>query len=368
MAEGDDAGTTPDAEPEADVEAEEEVKYKPLDEELRKEIREELARTNARGTAQRDMDRVLGEIRSVVEEFGKNLRVAYVNEKGEEPDEVGSFDEDDAFDLQDLPGMLKPDLRPLVAEPLIEMDQTPRVDALSVRELELGQSYNQVEFAWPPQQQSFADVAFEDDEPLFRPSRIRGEMRNRYFLFWKIAQQETYVPELDSIRDEVVDAWKMRAAVAEAKKTAEKLVAKLAGDAVLPEVVKESLGPDARTIETNEFSWMSTGFSAAGMGQPGLSNIEGVEGVDNDFMKSVFALEVGQAGFAVNQPETIVYVVRIVSDAPGDEELRARFLQSGSSFEVQRIASADGQNFVREWFEDVEKDTDVEWLREPQIY
>jgi hypothetical protein len=366
--EGEDAPLTGDAEAEGDAEPEQEVKYKPLDEELREEIRDELARSKALGTAQREMDRVLAEIRKVVEDYGKDLRVAYVNEEGAEPDEVESFDESNAFDIQDLSGMLKPELRPLVAEPLIEMDQTPRVDALSVQELEIGRAYDQVEFAWPPQRQSFADIAFEDNEPLYRPARIRGELRNRYFLFWKIAQQEAYAPELDSIRDEVVDAWKMRAAVAEAEKAAGEMVGKLGKDVVLQDVVQESLGPDAEVIETNEFSWMSTGLSAAGMGQPGLSNIEGVEGGDNDFMKSVFALQVGEAGFAVNQPETMVYVVRIISDAPGDEELRQRFLESGSSFEVQRIASADGQSFVREWFEDMEKDMDVEWLRDPQIY
>ena len=56
------------------------------------------------------------------------------------------------------------------------------------------------------------------------------------------------------------------------------------------------------------------------MGPPGLSFVENVEGVGEEFMKAVFALDVGEAGAAVNRPETIVYVVRIASDAPGSSE------------------------------------------------
>ncbi|MFV1965014.1 MAG: hypothetical protein ACC628_06295 [Pirellulaceae bacterium] len=347
--------------------ASDEKKYKPLDEELRGEIREELARSKALGTAQKEMDRLLAEIRKVVEDYGKGLRIARANETGSDSDDLESFEEEHAFDMTELANQVRSEFKGLVAEPLITVDQTPRVDVLSVQDLEIGKAFEQVEFAWPPQRQHFYQVAFEDDVPLYRPARIRSEARNKYFVYWKIAEQDASVPEYDEAREEVTNAWKQRAALSEAKKTAEELLAKLQGNAVLQEVAVEVLGEKAEVTQTNEFSWMSTGFSAAGMGQPGLSHIEGVEGVNDRFMKSVFALDVGEAGVAVNQPETIVYVVRILSDAPGDEELKKRFLESGSSFEVKHIASADGQGFVRRWYEDLQKEMDVEWQRPPTM-
>jgi hypothetical protein len=214
--------------------------------------------------------------------------------------------------------------------------------------------------AWGGERLYFADIAYHKDILPFRPVQIRGESGSVYFMFWKTREAEAYVPELKEVRDDVLEAWKQRQALELARAKAKDL-AEAAKKSAKP--LKEILEKDSpwSVKETNEFSWMSTGFTPAGMNAPGLSNVEGVVGVSEDFMRSVFALPVGGVGTAENQPQSFVYVVRVTSTAPGEEELRRQFLQSGNSYEIQQIAGVEGQRAVREWFEGLEKSLGVKW-------
>jgi len=350
MASPDAEATLPD-----DVEPapEDEPKYKPLDEELREEIREELARSKALGTAQKEMDKVLSEVRRIVDAHAKKIKRGETNVP---------------FDMTAMQELARDDMKELVTEPLLIADETPKIDALAVRNLEIGKAFRQVEFAWPPQREYFYDLAYADDIPTYRPTQIRGEARNMYFLYWKIDEQEAEVPELDNaLREEVVDAWKQHEALAKAQAAADDVLARLKDGAVLADTAKQVLGESAKVIETNEFTWMSTGFSPASMGQLGLSPVEGVEGVNDGFMKAVFALQTGESGKAVNQPETMVYVIRIISDAPAEEELKRQFLASGRSPDIQQVALNEGRTFISRWIDDVEKALGVQWHRTPEF-
>ena len=82
-------------------------------------------------------------------------------------------------------------------------------------------------------------------------------------------------------------------------------------------------------------------------------------------MQAVFSLSSGEIGVAVNQPKTFVYVVRIASESPSEEVLREQFLQSGRSAEIRQIAVTEEQKLVRNWYEDLESQLNVEWHREP---
>lgn len=165
-------------------------------------------------------------------------------------------------------------------------------------------------------------------------ARESQDIKGNRYLVWKFKDEKSYVPTLDdsAIRDEVVRTWKMMKGRDLARTEAEKL-AKQANTA------KQSLTdlfgnqPGKKVSETNEFSWMTTG-TAGGMQfnrsmQPTLSEVEGVDEPGNGFMQEISKLEVGDAGVALNQPETIAYVIRVTRVDPDLSILHDRFMQTG---------------------------------------
>lgn len=315
---------------------------RPLDETLMAEIREELAKARARKAAQSRVEKALAEVKHEVDVYSRKLR------QSEGP----------------LPKPL--DLEGFASQRGLTTGKTPLVDAREVQQYELGRSFELVQFAWPPQRQEFSQAAYQEGVELYRAAQIQGENRDVYYLYWRVEQREPYVPELAQIRDQVIEAWKQREALAIATAEAEKLaeIARKAGG-----TLKEALADrtDLAVKETNAFSWLSTGFTAAGMGAPGLSFVDNVEGVGEGFMEAVHRLKAGQTGIAVNEPQDRVYVVHVVSESPGIEELRKQFLEAGRSYEVQQIASISGQQYLRQWYENLEQELQVTWHRRPQM-
>ena len=207
------------------------------------EIREELAKERARKTAQARLDKALAEVKREVDIYGREARQT----EGPRPKPL--------------------DLESFASERGLTAGKTQMVDAREAQQYELGRSFEQVQFAWPPQRQEFAQVAYQDGIELYRPAQIQGENRDIYFLYWRVDQRDPYVPELAEIRDKVVDVWKQREALAIAKAEAERLADKVRKAGVS---LKEGLADrtDLTVQDTNEFSWLSTGFTPAGMGRP----------------------------------------------------------------------------------------------------
>ena len=86
-------------------------------------------------------------------------------------------------------------------------------------------------------------------------------------------------------------------------------------------------------------------------------------------MKAVFSLQPGQAAVAPNERHSRVYVVRFLSQEPSDEILRQQFLDTGRSFvnfQGRLIANQDRQEFVNDWYRELEKQYRVTWHRPPQ--
>ena len=86
-------------------------------------------------------------------------------------------------------------------------------------------------------------------------------------------------------------------------------------------------------------------------------------------MRSVFALSPGQTGVAANQPKTMVYVVRVVSQVPDDSTLKEQFLETGGNPQSRQmmefVASRDLFEVAREMFQQVNERYDLEWQRPP---
>ena len=184
------------------------------------------------------------------------------------------------------------------------------------------------------------------------------------------------VPELDEVREQVIAAWKMKQALPLAQAEAEQM-AKQAREAGKPlgEVFPESADT---VISTSQFSWMTRGSMPGGMGgRPMLSPVNGiadnqpvnVSGAGNEFMRSIFGLDVGQVGTATNEPQAFVYVVRIESEDLSEEDRREAFYayatsSTGLTQEIYSLAQEDQAEIIRDWFLAIEKDYGVKWARE----
>jgi hypothetical protein len=97
-----------------------------------------------------------------------------------------------------------------------------------------------------------------------------------------------------------------------------------------------------------------------------LSQVNGAEMAGPDFMEGVFSLRAGEVGVAVNNPETIVYVVRVMSESPPAATLREMFLASGITSDVVSIARMEQARIYSDWYQSLEEEMDVKWLREPE--
>ena len=210
------------------------------------------------------------------------------------------------------------------------------------------------------QQVPFSQFGFDPALQAYRPQRIRDFVAQLDFVYWVVDSKEEYVPELADVRDEVIDKWKQQEAFLMAKAEADNIRKELAGDKPLGESLKDR--PEFTVNQPPPFSWMSTGFTPfGGSNAPALSNVAGVEGINDDFMKSVFSLSPNEVGVAVNQPQTAVYIVRVTSQSPSEEVLREQFLASGVTNEIQHMALVQTNDLWLGWYADLERELQVEW-------
>jgi hypothetical protein len=248
---------------------------------------------------------------------------------------------------------------------------TPLADPNAIQETELGKAegfdFSSMNFAPIP----FHVLAYRDEIPLFKPDQIRGSAAggnpDAEFLYWKSNEEKPFTPELKTARDEVVEAWKLREALILAESEA-KTLAEKARKSGKPLAEAFADNKDLKVEATNEFTWMTRGFLPANMGgpPPTLSTVESVEHAGPDFMKSVFQLKPGEVSAAVNHPKSVVYVVRLVSESPSDEILREHFLQTGNSTELRQIAFLDKMEIRRNWFDELRREMNLKWERDPQ--
>ena len=163
-------------------------------------------------------------------------------------------------------------------------------------------------------------------------------------MYWLKEKQDVTIPKFEECRAEVEKFWKSKRAIELAKAEAKKIVDSVNGQ---PKTLKELYGE--RVSPTGEFSWFST-FGNTLYGQP-----EGVVGAGQKFMESTFSLEKMQAGTAINEAQTIVYVVQMLSDRQsiatlGTEFVEKKFLPTKRiPAEISNLSSVYFQQINLDW-------------------
>ncbi len=202
---------------------------------------------------------------------------------------------------------------------------------------------------------------------VFKASKYRSDISldgDAVYLFWKSEDEKASVPKFDDkgVYEEVLHSWKMVQARSLAKKATTSLAdeANKAGKRLVEVVANR---PDLRVVLPPKFSWMTESQVALTSQQPpriDISTVTGVPMAGEDFMRTVFRLQPGQAGVAFNAPQTKVYVVRPSEFTPSYEVRWLAFL--ADSFTTYASAGMpDVRQVMEAWREEIKKSAGFEW-------
>jgi hypothetical protein len=322
-----------------------EQKFKPLS-----EVRDQILNTLAQPIAEEARKKAVAEVVGVVERYGKSYR-RYLDAKN-----IGK--------AKDLKEPEKLDLAPLAAKYNFEVGQTPLVDQFEVSNYPIGKEVQQIDFAALQQRRqfrwlSFADIAFSQDDPLYKPEEARGSEPDMLFVYFRTAEEKTADVTLKEARPQIIEFWKQRQAYELARGEAQRLADKAKSAMSLVEVVPDA----AKLVTPPAFSWMTPG--SFGMSGPEMSPVPGIELAGQDFMQGVFSLVPGQCGVAPNQAHSVVYLVRVNSQEPDEEKLKSQFLESGYNQLVIMLAQRESLFTSVEWYRGVAREYQVKWQRPP---
>jgi hypothetical protein len=322
-----------------------EPKFKPLS-----EVHDVILTRLAQPIAEEARKKATGEVVAAIEKYGKAYR-RYLDAKN-----IGK--------KTDVQPPEKLDLAPLAVKYNFPISETPLVDQFQVAEHEIGQKVQQLDFAALQQRRqirmlSFADIAFSQDEPLYKPDEARSSEPDVNYIYFRTDEAKAADVTLKDARSQVIEFWKGRQAYELARAEAQRLADKAKSAMSLADVV-----PDAtKIVTTPPFSWMTPG--SFGMGGPELSPVQGIELAGQEFMQGVFSLLPGQSGVAPNQAHSKVYVVRVLQQDPDDEKLRTQFLESGYNELVVMLGRNEAWRTSVECIRGIEDQYHVKWQRPP---
>jgi hypothetical protein len=237
------------------------------------------------------------------------------------------------------------------------------VTALEAAKADIGKSFRIMpnQRLRMPSTVPFVDFAYSATVPTHKPETVYDN-DNSAFLFWKTQEEKAFVPPLDQIQKQVVQAWKMIKARDLAKKRAEEFAAQARA---LKTPLAELFGKQEqlKVAEIGPFSWLTLGnVPQDGGGLPRMSEVDGVDRPGEAFMKAVFALEPGGVGVAPNEPQDLMYVIRVADFAPPMDELRAAFAREAPNRYL--AAAVDDQRAIYlAWLSDLNKEAGVHWVQ-----
>lgn len=347
-----DAGPEPpaakeDARPEQS--AAESVEYVPL-EEVQDEIRNRLADEKVRG--------VLGRLRDKMQRYH---------------DEWTVYQALPAQETQAKTPPQKPNIRDLAKENGLSAHKTELIAAFEAEQLDIGKSSLEGNI-------SFVRYAYQK-LPEYRPE-ISQDDEGNYYLFWKVAETEQRIPDFEDpgVRDQVLRAWKMVQARSLARKEAERLAAQVRDRGQsLREFFADQ--PDMNVLQSEPFSWMTYGAFPAWWARtpPRINEIkarikdpqtgeetqqDAVQMPGDELMREVFSLTKGETGVAMNQPKTLVYILRVTDINPAPEVLWRLFLAEDYS-NYRLVAAGDQAQTRQAWQNGIKSAVGFKWERAP---
>ncbi len=214
------------------------------------------------------------------------------------------------------------------------------------------------------------DTALYVVERNFDPKETDPERQvNPWYIYFKVDQTPEQTPSFDEprVRELVLQKWREVEARQLARDAAQRVAdaVRKSGRSLSEYCVDR---PEYRVTLPEPFTWLTRGLAGPTTpdAPPRISPVDGVEMPGEEFMRTVFELEKGGVGTAMNAPQTHAYVIRVISfDPASDDLLWERF--AAASWETYRSAAAgDDAQFRRAWIEHIRQEAGLKWQRRPQ--
>lgn len=274
----------------------------------------------------------------------------------------------------DVPAM--PDLSGFVKEQELKLVSVPFGDFHGVMKTDLVRGIREREY--------LRDEVFRRPPPLFEPSIFDGD--DGKVLFWVTEIKEEHTPEkFEDLRDTVLARWKEVQARPLAMKKAEELLseAKASGKSLAEAFASQK---DVSVVETEPFTWWTYGhgidpmlaaFREGANVQLDFVREKGVTvgnaEIDNktifaagsDFMETAYGLSIGEIAAAFNQPQTMVYIIRITRSTPSEDALWSIFQTANFYVYASPSMQTERNRAYRVWLDKVQEETGFQWLQKP---
>ncbi len=271
-------------------------------------------------------------------------------------------DADDLDEAEEVKRPKRPDLKTVAESVGLSYQTTGMVDPFALNEMQFGQSM--ISSTNPGMNGTVVQTMMNLGTNVYRPTRstfldqaalMAGEVKFQQFLFWKVDEKAAFIPELDDVRDEIIEAWKTQKARLLAEEAAKAIAAKVGtGEdawAGAIDVTEQSL-----ILKPAPFSWYDRSAQGAG-----LSVVRDLDDVGNSFFQSVFTASPATTVVAANQPQQTYYVTRVQEFGPSDEALMERFEADPQKSGAINIARQEVNNTIIDWMEQLEERLNVQW-------
>jgi hypothetical protein len=183
------------------------------------------------------------------------------------------------------------------------------------------------------------------------------------YLLWKTKDIKETEPKWEdaAVQKQVLEAWQLEQARTPALEKAKKMAAEAAkGKTTLKEAFAGV--SELEVIAPPPFTWLKGGYDPRNPRYDLNFDVKGVDKPGMEFMKTVFNLNEMGVGTAMNQPQTIVYVIQVEKFDPTNDDLWKRFLDddfqryaNASMYDLQTTGSALRNELIKE--------AGLKWLR-----
>ena len=340
-------GTEPAATPGTDAAAKPELRTKTLE-----EAREEIVQSLAQAAVIDSLQKELTAANEQMLKYGSSYREqAALLREGMQPQTKAT----------------RPDLRK-VTDVGLKHGETGMIDRSKLFTTELGKSTMSAQdqqmgrIPMPNYAMTPAYPVFTPAQSMYLDQMALLEQRTpdfRQYIFWKVDEQQAYVPELAEVRNDVIAYWKTQKARKLAADEAEKIAKKIVeGEQPWKDAI--TVAQQSLLVTTDPFTWLS-GFGET----PRISNIPSLDTVGDEFMKKVFATSVGKSASAPNNGQNIYYVFRVTEMSPPITELQERFVNDPNKSAARRVAMATGRDIYSGLYETIVQRLNVQWEISP---
>lgn len=318
------------------------TKYKPVE-----SVADEIKRSLARPLAQERMNNALVALKRKIDLYYRQ----HVKRQMEQSEE-------------EIP---LPDLSDVDSPTPLEIQSTPLHDSIALSETELGSAYD-IDFSQGGLRQIvFSEIAFvnKNIQPYQASVFPTSDGAPTRFLYWRTESRDAYVPELSEIREQVIAELQLDKAADLALAAAEECIPQAQeSDKPLADAINQ---PGRKFFEANNVTWMTGGNVPLDRSSvPHLSEIAGVDAGD-DFYRRLFTLGVGEVGVAFDRPKKHAFVMRVTSQSPDLDIRREGFFENADLIPgIFYLVQAENRRGVFLAYQDVLKEYDVEWQREPR--